>query len=245
MEENGIFKRKAYYFFIAIIILSGILILYLSCESKSPTEPASSLNNQVAAKSTNNTTTSSSTTTSVRPGNTPTNTTTLITSRTLTTTSTSTTTTTTTSVPTATTTSTAKPTTTIASANITWCNFEGGSNLFWAYYPNCNTTFTIRAGEYEFWFEPQLMNNGEAPAHNVQVILKDVIVSSSSGLAVTAEQDRALFGTIPVETRWCEHSWPSINFKWDPAAASSGDTITLVFVETYSRSKCTLTIRIP
>jgi hypothetical protein len=243
MEENAIFKRKDYYFFIAIIIFSGILILYLSCKSKSPTESASSLHKQVAAQSTNNTTTSPSTTTSVRPGNTPTNTTTLITSRTLTTTSTSTTTITTTSIPTATTTSTLKPTTTVASANIEWCNFEGGSNLFWAYYPNCGNTFTIRSGEYQFWFEPQLINNGEAPAQDVQVILKDVIVSG--GFSVTVVQDRAFFGTIPVETRWCTHSFPSINIEWNPADASSGDTITLVFVETYSRSKCTLTMIIP
>jgi hypothetical protein len=243
MKENCIIKRKAYYFFIAIIIFSGILIFYLSCESKSPTESASSLNNQVAVQSTNNSTTSSSTTTSVRPGNTPTNTTTLITSRTLTTTSTSTTTTTTTSIPTATTTSTAKPTTTIASANIKWCNFEGASNLAWAYYKNCGDIFTILSGEYEFWFEPQLINNGEAPAQDVQVILKNVIVSG--GFPVTVSQDRAFFGTIPVETRWCAHSFPSIEIEWNPDDASSGDTITLVFVETYSRSKCTLTIRIP
>ncbi len=242
MKENFIIKGKAYFFFIAIIIL-GILIFYLSCESKSPTEPASSLHKQVAVQSTNNTTTSSSTTTSVRPGNTPTNTTTLITSRTLTTTSTSTTTTTTTSIPTATTTSTLKPTTTIASANIEWCNFEGGSNLGRGYYKNCGDTFTIRSGEYQFWFEPQLINIGEAPAQDVRVILKNVIVSG--GFPVTVSQDRAFFGTIPVETRWCDHSDPAIAFEWNPADASSGDTITLVFVETYSRSKCTLTIRIP
>jgi hypothetical protein len=243
MEENFINKGKFYYFFIAIIILSGILILYLSCESKSPTEPVSSLHKQVAAQSTNNTTTSSSTTTSVRPGNTTTNTTTLITSRTLTTTSTSTTSTTTTSIPTSTTTSTAKSTTTVASANIEWCNFEGGSNLGWGYYPNCNTTFTIRSGEYQFWFEPQLMNNGQAPAQDVRVILKNVIVSG--GFPVTVVRDRAFFGTIPVETRWCDHSDPSIAIQWNPDDASSGDTITLVFVETYSRSKCTLTMIIP
>jgi hypothetical protein len=86
MKENLISKRKTYYFLSAIIILSGILIFYLSCKSKSPTEAYSSLQNQVAVQSTNNTTTSSSTTTSVRPGNTPTSTTTLITSRSLTTT---------------------------------------------------------------------------------------------------------------------------------------------------------------
>jgi hypothetical protein len=242
MEENGIFKRKTCYFFIAIIIFSGILIFYLSCESKSPTESTSSLHKQVAVQSTNNSTTSSSTTTSVKPGNTPTNTTTLITSRTLTTTSTSTTTSTTTSVPTATTTSTAKPTTTIASANIKWCNFEGGSNLNWGYYPHCGDTYTLRSGEHQFCFDPQLINNGQAPAQDVRVILKNVIVSG--GFDVTVAQDRAFFGTIPVDI-WCTFGWPSISFGWNPADASSGDTITFVFVETYSRSKCTFTFRIP
>jgi len=88
-----------------------------------------------------------------------------------------------------------------------------------------------------------LINNGEAPAYNVWVILKDVIVSS--GFPVTVEQDRALFSSIPVNKKWCVFGWPSIVFEWNQADASPGDTITLVFVETYSRSKCTLTFIIP
>jgi len=87
----------------------------LSCKSKSPTDATGASNDALATQSANNTTqttTSSSTTTTVRPGQSPTNTTTLITSRTLTTTSTSTSTTstTTTSIPI---TTTLKPTTTI------------------------------------------------------------------------------------------------------------------------------------
>jgi hypothetical protein len=96
MKKESIIKRKAYYYFVLfLIILFGIFAFYLSCKSKSPTEATSALHNQVFAQSTNNTTTSSSTTTTSRPGSFPTNTTTIITSRTLTTTSTSTTSTTT------------------------------------------------------------------------------------------------------------------------------------------------------
>jgi hypothetical protein len=86
MKENFINKGKAYFFITAIIILSGILLFYMSCKSKSPTESSASLPNLVASQNTNNTTTSSSTTTTSIPANTPTSTTTLITSRSLTTT---------------------------------------------------------------------------------------------------------------------------------------------------------------
>ena len=108
MKGKFIIKRKDYYFVLFLIILIAIFAFYLSCKSKSPTEATSALNDQISVQSTNNTTTSSSTTTTVKPGQSPTNTTTLITSRTLTTTSTSTTSTSTST----TTTTSIRPTTT-------------------------------------------------------------------------------------------------------------------------------------
>ncbi len=127
MRKKNSIKNRAYHYVVFIlIILSGIVLFYLSCKSKSPTEATSALHNQVASQSTNNTTTSSSTTTTVKPGNSPTNTTTLITSRTLTSTSSTTSSTSTTSTSTTTsrqpTTSTTTTTTStpLAECDIRW-----------------------------------------------------------------------------------------------------------------------------
>jgi hypothetical protein len=81
---------------VCFIILSGTLVFYLSCQSKSPTDTAVPATESLAArgtKGTTQTTTSSSTTTTIKPLSSASISTTIITSRNLTTTSTSTTTT--------------------------------------------------------------------------------------------------------------------------------------------------------
>ncbi len=127
MKNKSFNNSKAYHYFLLVFILIlGALTLYLSCNSKSPTEPPSQSNTTAAVKGTQQTirtTTTSSIPSTIKSGKSKTNTTTIITSRTLTTTSTSTTTTTTTSIPDTKTTSTAKSTTTIKlAANIRSCS---------------------------------------------------------------------------------------------------------------------------
>jgi hypothetical protein len=96
-------------------------------------------------------------------------------------------------------------------------------------------------GECQFWINPQLRNIGQAPAQNVQVILKNVILSYD--FEVWVIKDRAFLGTIPVGSS-CTSGSPSIYILWIAGEPRSGDTIKLVFVETYSRSQCTFTIKI-
>jgi hypothetical protein len=146
MKHSPFNNLKIYrYFFIAFILILGILAFYVSCKSKSPTDANAASSDALAAqgaKSTTQTTTSSSTTTSVKPGQSPTNTTTLITSRNLTTTSTRTTTssssttstTTTSRKPTPPTTTSRKPTTTVPTTSVGVCNLE------W-----CEVTVTINS----------------------------------------------------------------------------------------------------
>jgi hypothetical protein len=107
--------------------------------------------------------------------------------------------------------------------------------------PNCGDTFTAVLGEHLFIITPQLRNIGQAPAQNVWVILKNVIVSGD--FEVTIIEDSAFLGTIPVD-RACKMGSPRIIILYFPPTEISGDTVKLVFVETYSRSQCTFTIRI-
>jgi hypothetical protein len=107
--------------------------------------------------------------------------------------------------------------------------------------PNCGDTFTAVLGEHFFFINPQLRNIGQAPAQNVWVILKNIIVSGD--FDVTVIEDSAFLGTIPVD-RACKMGSPRIFILLLSGTEISGDTVKLVFVETYSRSKCTFTIRI-
>jgi hypothetical protein len=112
--RESLSRQKAFiYFALSFIVIVSLLIFYISCKSKSPTEPGSPSHIQIAAQSTNNTSTSSSTTTTIKPGNSPTNTTTLITSRNLTTT---------TSSPSTSTTSIQTTTTTRGYIKLEWCS---------------------------------------------------------------------------------------------------------------------------
>jgi hypothetical protein len=90
MKDNIIIGKKNYsYFILCFILLIGILIFYLSCESKSPTDATAPSTETLAArgtKGTTQTTTSSSTTTTIKPLNPAAASSTIITSRNLTTT---------------------------------------------------------------------------------------------------------------------------------------------------------------
>jgi hypothetical protein len=91
-------KGKNFYIYLILgfVLFIGMVVFYVSCQSKSPTDTAVPATESLAArgtKGTTQTTTSSSTTTTIKPLNSASISTTIITSRNLTTTSTSTTTT--------------------------------------------------------------------------------------------------------------------------------------------------------
>ncbi len=90
MKDNIIIGKKNYsYCILCFILLIGILVFYLSCESKSPTDATAASTETLAArgtKGTTQTTTSSSTTTTIKPLNPAATASTIVTSRNLTTT---------------------------------------------------------------------------------------------------------------------------------------------------------------
>ncbi len=179
MERSPFNNLKIYrYFFIAFILLLGILAIYVSCKSKSPTDAHVPSNDALAAQGAQNTTqttTSSSTTTSVNPGQAPTNTTTLITSRNLTTTSTRTT--TTSSSTTSTTTTSRKPTTTIPTTIPTTVptTSVGVCNLEW-----CEVTLTIDGTQI------QVQHNDYIPVMPGDVVKISLSVKNSGTAATHA-----------------------------------------------------------
>lgn len=225
---------------LVVVILLGILGFYLSCKSKSPTEPASTLHNQVASQSTNNTTTSSSTTTTIKPGNSPTNTTTLITSRYLTTTSTSSSTTSTSS---SSTTTTSIATTSIANPDLKFCRFHiefvfMGHVFAWDIKNGC---LFASCGKGSFNVYPKMKNVGTAAAENVIVTLVRV-VKSREGITFNLLDDSAFLGTIPAD-RACVSASNGDKISFAFPDILSGDQLVLTFQESFSNKTFTITFR--
>jgi hypothetical protein len=251
MKSSSLDNSKAFhYFLLAFILLLGILAIYVSCKSKSPTEATSSLPNQISTQSTNNTTTSSSTTTSVKPGQSPTNTTTLITSRYLTTTSTRTT--TSSSSTTSTTTTSRKPTitsttTSVGSPRLEWCAFdvESYDGTIWIWFTVNNGDIIDECrGEIVFALFFKMKNVGTAPAENVTVTIQSV--TPSPGSYFTVYDDTAFLGTIPADGACMPLSNNEIIISWGlPNPTMPGDQAVFTFVESFSNKTFTLTIRCP
>lgn len=173
MKRNPVNNSKAYnYLIIGCILLLGVVAFYLSCKSKSPTESSSPSNETMAVRGTTQaarTTTTSSVPTALRSGKSPTNTSTIITSRNLTTT-----TTTTTSIPVTTTSSIKGATTSIGAGELEWCTFRvrltrppwqvnvnNGDSFNWPY--KLPVLLSI---------SPSLRNIGGTAVRNVNVILR-------------------------------------------------------------------------
>jgi hypothetical protein len=240
MRKEPIAQGRSYRYLLLIFILFiGILALYLSCKSKSPTEATSALNSQIAGQSTNNTTTSSSTTTTIQANNPPTNTTTLITSRTLTSTSTSTS-----STSTSTTTSRPTTTTTIEQPKLQWCSFIY-ENIYYPVKP-----VTTR-GQLCYCYDGSLItlsnfvmkNMGSVPAENV-VISVDKIIGDLNHISIS--QANTGPGRVP-NTRRCE----SMQFKGNDSIvlfisynASSSEEWTVWLIENYTQTRFFFIIRV-
>jgi hypothetical protein len=230
MKRSSFNNLKAYHYLLfTIILLLGILTFYLSCKSKSPTEPASQLYNQISTQSTNNTTTSSSTTTITQPGNSPTNTTTLITSRYLTTTST-----TTSSTPT---TSTSTTTTSVPSPYLEWCAFYVERCVSgWCVKHSVNNGDTINSGSWTgFHIFPKIKNKGTAPAENVTVTVKSIKKNTTKNI-YTVHDDTAFLGTIPADGKCIPiRNDDKIMIEiGHPELFDTGDKVALTFIESYS-----------
>jgi hypothetical protein len=235
MRRKPLAKGRSYHYVLLIaIIFIGILVFYLSCKSKSPTEATSALNNQIAGQSMNNTTTSSSsTTTTIQANNPPTNTTTLITSRYLTSTSTSTS-----STSSSTTTSRLSTTTTIVEPNLQWCSFTV-YNSYWEY-PKLITKKDPWTGTYEG--APMTLSNfvmknmGSIPAENV-VISIDKIEGDLTKISIT--QGNTAPGRIP-NSGQCE----KMQFKGNDSillyihgSAYPSEEWTVWLIESYSQTR--------
>jgi hypothetical protein len=224
MKRSHFNNSKAYhYFLLTFILFLGIISLYLSCKSKSPIEPTSSLHNQISTQSTNNTTTSSSTTTSVNPGQSPTNTTTLITSRNLTTTSTTTSSTSTTS----TSTTTIRPTTTIPTTsvgvcNLQWCkvsiSINNGEPITFKEYGG---TYTLYPGD-EVKISISIKNSGTANSINSNAMLVWFGIPPTS---FNSPDYSEILGIIPANSK-C-NTWSNALQIDVSESASPGDTCTV------------------
>jgi hypothetical protein len=177
-------KGKNFYLYLilSLILFIGMVVFYVSCQSKSPTDTAVPATENLTArgtKGTTQTTTSSSTTTTIKPLNSASISTTIITSRNLTTTSTSTTTTSTPEV----------TTSVIHPPNVRFCYIIGFLTRMFddigtrsakkLVTPRKQVKFYIYNGDtvyvpyaYHFSFELYVHNVGSAPAENVKIIFK-------------------------------------------------------------------------
>jgi hypothetical protein len=225
MKQSSFNNVKAlHYFILAFILLLGILAIYVSCKSKSPTDANVSSNDALGAQSTTQTTTSSSTTTSVKPGQSPTNTTTLITSRNLTTTSTRTT--TSSSSTTSTTTTSRKPTTTIPTT-VPTTSVAGRCKVEW-----CEVTVTIDGTAIVVQKEDSIpvspgdvvkvsfsvINTGTAPTSTEsKAIMGYLFIAPASFDVVDYKED---IGAIPADNN-C-YTWPDA-FQINVSSSANSD----------------------
>ncbi len=234
------------YFIICFIVLSGIVVFYMSCKSKSPTETNALSNDTLETQGVNNTTqttTSSSTTSTIKPGNAPTNTTTLITSRNLTTTSTSTT---------STSTSTTSTSTTSRNAPLLqWCTFyvrfhrAGGSA---EYYVDNGDVITEHWDYGTLWIYPKIKNVGTDPAENVSISIQNItknthrnIVHIYKGIIL---YNTTLLGTIPHDGTCVVNIGVPLAVKWgDPQRAQIGDECKITVIESFSHKTFSLKFR--
>jgi hypothetical protein len=218
MKDNIIGKKNYSYFILCFILLIGILIFYLSCESKSPTDVTAPSTETLAARSTKGTTqttTSSSTTTTIKPLNPAAASSTIVTSRNLTTTTIG-------AVQTTTTTVSQLPDVQFCDImvlyekqNIYGLNAKGApppEDLPHKIFVKNGGTIKIPIQGYCVKIYIRVKNVGGAPANNVKIILEDLLLNRSFDRRATNFFELPVIHTLPNDSYCREH--PISNIFW-------------------------------
>jgi hypothetical protein len=225
--KEAFFRNVRIYgvFIVFFIILSGALVFYLSCQSKSPTDTAVPATESLAArgtKGTTQTTTSSSTTTTIKPLNSASISTTIITSRNLTTTSTSTTTTSTPEV----------TTSVIHPPNVKFCYIIGvykymldGIGARSAKGMKVPAPVKIYNGDtvnvpwgFCLALNFYVHNLGGAPAENVKIIPQNLFTANSINREIVVPIELPVIEVLPNDCVCVKHplsSIPPYSCSWD------------------------------